>query len=145
ELANGGTLFLDEIGKIPASLHPKFLRILDECRVRRIGSNSGVPVDVRILAAASDDVIMQSREHIYPRLGSFQIPIPPLRERKEDIYWLAESIIQALNERHGTHVTGLDPDVLSLFNKYDWPGNARELQNVLERAAILAGTGVIQM
>jgi DNA-binding NtrC family response regulator len=145
EQANGGTLFLDEIGEMPQSTQPKLLRALEDLRVRRLGGKSEIPVDVRVLAATSHATGTQLREELYYRLSVFQILLPPLRDRREDIPLIAEVMIRILNKKHGTRVTGLGSEVLDLFDTYDWPGNARELRNVIERAAIVAGTGSIRL
>jgi DNA-binding NtrC family response regulator len=145
EQAQGGTLFLDEIGEMPLSAQPKLLRVLEDLRVRRLGGKSEIPVDARVLAATSHSVVAHLREEIYYRLSVFQIVLPPLRERKEDIPLIAEVMIQTLNKKHSARVTGLDSAVLDLFSTYDWPGNVRELRNVIERATIVAGVGTIQL
>jgi DNA-binding NtrC family response regulator len=145
EQAHGGTLFLDEIGEMPLSTQPKLLRVLEDLRVRRLGGRNEIPVDARILAATSQPLEGHLREELYYRLSVFQIMLAPLRERKEDIPLIAEVMIQALNRKHGTRVTGLDSDVLTLLNTHDWPGNARELRNVIERATIIASSGSIQL
>jgi DNA-binding NtrC family response regulator len=144
EQAHGGTLFLDEIGEMPVSMQPKLLRILEDLRVRRLGGKSEVPVDARVLAATSHSVAAHLREEIYYRLSVFQIVIPPLRERREDIPLIAEVMIRTLNKKHDAHVTGIDSDVLDLFRAYHWPGNVRELRNVIERATIVASVGTIR-
>jgi transcriptional regulator with PAS, ATPase and Fis domain len=143
EQAHGGTLFLDEIGEMPASAQSKLLRVLEGLRVRRLGGKSEIPLDARVLAATSPSVAAHLREEIYYRLSVFQIVLPPLRERKEDIPLIAAVMIQDLNKKHGSQVTGLHADVLDLFRTYDWPGNVRELRNVIERATIVASVGVI--
>jgi DNA-binding NtrC family response regulator len=145
EQAHHGTLFLDEIGEMPASTQPKLLRALEDLRVRRLGGKSEIPVDARVLAATSHSLEARLREELYYRLSVFQIVLPPLRERKEDIPLIAEVMLQALNEKHGTRVSGLDSRLLDLFGTYDWPGNVRELRNVIERAAIVAGAGVLHL
>jgi DNA-binding NtrC family response regulator len=145
EQAHGGTLFLDEIGEMPPSTQPKLLRVIEDLRVRRLGGKSEIPVDARVLAATSQAMGTHLREELYYRLSVFQIVIPPLRERKEDIPPIADVMLQNLNKKHGTRITGLDAEVLDLFHRYDWPGNVRELRNVLERAAIMAGTGLIRV
>jgi DNA-binding NtrC family response regulator len=98
-----------------------------------------------VLAAASQEIGSHLREELYYRLSVFQIVIPPLRDRKEDIPLIADVMLQNLNKKHGTRVTGVDAEVLGLLYRYDWPGNVRELRNVLERAAIVAGEGVIRL
>ena len=145
EQADGGTLFLDEIGEMPVSTQPKLLRVLEDLRVRRLGGKSEIPVNARVLAATSHALGTHLREEIYYRLSVFQIVLPPLRERKEDIPLIAEVMIQTLNKKHATRVTGIDSEVLDLFQSYDWPGNARELRNVIERAIIVAGVGDIRL
>ena len=145
EQAHGGTLFLDEIGEMPMSTQPKLLRVLEDLRVRRLGGKHEIAVDARIVAATSQAVGTHLREDLYYRLSVFQIQIPPLRERKEDIAPIAEVILQNLNRKHGTRVTGIDGEVLELLHRHDWPGNVRELRNTLERATIMAGQGPIHL
>ena len=145
EQAHGGTLFLDEIGEMPPSTQPKLLRALEDLRVRRLGGKSEISVDARVLAATSHSLETRLREELYYRLSVFQIVLPPLRERKEDIPLIAEVMIQTLNEKHGTRVSGLDSGVLDLFHGYDWPGNVRELRNVIERATIVASAGMLRL
>jgi DNA-binding NtrC family response regulator len=143
EQAHGGTLFLDEIGEMPQSTQPKLLRVLEDLRVRRLGGKHEIAVDARVLAATSQELGTHLREELYYRLSVFQIVIPPLREHKEDIPPIADVMLQNLNKKYGTRVTGIAADVLHLFHGYDWPGNVRELRNILERATILAGAGLI--
>jgi DNA-binding NtrC family response regulator len=145
EQACGGTLFLDEIGEMPLTTQPKLLRVLEDLRVRRLGGKSEIPVDVRLLAASSQSLATHLREELYYRLSVFQIVLPPLRERREDIPLIAEVMIQTLNKKHGARVTGIDSDVLDLFRTHDWPGNVRELRNVIERAIIVASVGAIRL
>jgi DNA-binding NtrC family response regulator len=145
EQACGGTLFLDEIGEMPLATQPKLLRVLEDLRVRRLGGKSEIPVDVRLLAASSQSLATHLREELYYRLSVFQIVLPPLRERREDIPLIAEAMIQTLNKKHGARVTGIDSDVLDLFRTHDWPGNVRELRNVIERATIVASVGAIRL
>src|SRR5579863_7920028 len=145
EQAHGGTLFLDEIGEMPQSTQPKLLRVLEDLRVRRLGGKHEIAVDARILAATSQDLGTHLREELYYRLSVFQIVVPPLRERKEDIPLIADVMLQNLNRKHGTRVAGLDGEVLELFQRHDWPGNVRELRNILERAAIVTGKGLIRL
>jgi DNA-binding NtrC family response regulator len=145
EQAHGGTLFLDEIGEMPLSTQPKLLRVLEDLRVRRIGGKHEIAVDTRVLAATSQELGTHLREELYYRLSVFQILVPPLREHKEDIQPIADVILQNLNKKHNTRVTGVDAEVLDVLHRYDWPGNVRELRNVLERAAIVAGAGSIRL
>ena len=143
EQAHGGTLFLDEIGEMPQSTQPKLLRVLEDLRVRRLGGKREIAVDARVLAATSQELATHLREELYYRLSVFQIVLPPLREHKEDIPQIADVMLQNLNKKYSTRVTGLDAQVLEVLHRYDWPGNVRELRNVLERAIILAGDGLI--
>ena len=145
EQAHGGTLFLDEIGEMPPSTQPKLLRVLEDLRVRRLGGKAEISVDARVLAATTHSLEARLREELYYRLSVFQIVLPPLRERKEDIPLIAEVMLRSLNEKHRTRVSGLDSDVLDLFLKYDWPGNVRELRNVIERATIVASAGMLRL
>ncbi len=145
EQAEGGTIFLDEIGEMPASTQPKLLRVLEDLKVRRLGGKREIPVDARMLAATSQDLGTHLREELYYRLSVFQIVVPPLREHKEDIPAIADTMLQNLNRKHATRVTEVEADALELFGRYDWPGNVRELRNVLERAAIMAGEGPIRL
>jgi DNA-binding NtrC family response regulator len=148
ELAKGGTLLLDEIGDMPLATQSKLLRVLEERRVRRLGSASEVELDVRVLASTNRD-LKQSiakqafREDLYFRLNVFEIGLPPLRARKADIPLLAAELLRSLNLKHDCRVTDLAPEVAALFAACDWPGNVRELRNVLERAVILCGSGAI--
>jgi DNA-binding NtrC family response regulator len=145
EQAHGGTLFLDEIGEMPQSTQPKLLRVLEDLRVRRLGGKQEIAVDARVLAATSQELGTHLREELYYRLSVFQIVVPPLREHKEDIPPIAQVLLQNLNKKHGTRVTGMDAEVLDLLHRYDWPGNVRELRNILERASIMAGEGLIRL
>ena len=143
EQAQGGTLFLDEIGEMPLATQPKLLRVLEDLRVRRLGGKHEIAVDARVLAATSQEVGTHLREELYYRLSVFQIVVPPLREHKEDIPPIADVMLQNLNKKYGTRVTGVDAEVMGLLHRYDWPGNVREMRNVLERATIMAGEGLI--
>jgi DNA-binding NtrC family response regulator len=145
EQAHGGTLFLDEIGEMPQSTQPKLLRVLEDLRVRRLGGRHEIAVDARVLAATSQELGTHLREELYYRLSVFQIVLPPLRDHREDIPPIVDVMLQNLNRKHGTHVTGVDAEVLDLFYRYDWPGNVRELRNILEKAAIMVGEGLVQM
>ncbi len=149
ELANGGTLLLDEIGDMPITTQAKLLRVLEDRKVRRLGSTREIEVDVRVIAATNRELreaIAKNtfREDLYFRLNVFEIRLPPLRERNDDIAPIALRLLDDLNKRHECRVTGLSPDVEVLFAGYGWPGNVRELRNVLERAVILAGEGTIR-
>jgi DNA-binding NtrC family response regulator len=149
ELANTGTLLLDEIGEMPIGTQAKLLRVLEDRKIRRLGGAREIEVDVRIVAATNRDLregIAKGtfREDLYFRLNVFEVHLPPLRERREDIPLIARALIESLNRKHECRVTDIAPDVEALFAEYPWGGNVRELRNVLERAVILAGEGMIQ-
>ncbi|WP_321477996.1 sigma-54 dependent transcriptional regulator [uncultured Paludibaculum sp.] len=149
ELADGGTLLLDEIGEMPAPTQAKLLRVLEERKVRRLGAAREIEIDVRLLAATNRDLqaeVKQNRfrEDLFFRLNVFEVALPPLRERREDIPALCEVMIRDMNLRHECRVSGIDQTAMNLLQSQEWPGNARELRNVLERAVILAGDGVVQ-
>ena len=143
EQAMGGTLFLDEIGEMPLSTQPKLLRVLEDMRVRRLGGKVEIPTDARVLAATSQDLGTHMREELYYRLSVFRIVVPPLRDHKEDIPAIIEVMLQKLNSKYGTRVTGVDAEAMESLHRHDWPGNVRELRNTLERAIITAGEGMI--
>ena len=145
ERAHGGTLLLDEIGEMAPAMQAKLLRVLEDSKVQRLGGKGDIEVNVRVLAATNQSPGANLREDLYYRLNVFQIVLPPLRDHKEDIPLMADVMIQALNKKHGTRVSNLDPEVLSLFRTYHWPGNARELRNVIERAAIVAAVGAVRV
>ena len=149
ELANGGTLLLDEIGDMAIGTQAKLLRVLEDRKVRRLGGSREIEVDVRVVAATNRDLrdsIAKNtfREDLFFRLNIFEVRLPALRERRDDIPLIARSLLDGLNRRHECRVTGFSPDVEALFAGYAWPGNVRELRNVLERAVILAGQGAIR-
>ena len=148
ELAQNGTVLLDEIGDMPVALQAKLLRVLEDSRVRRLGGKSEIQLDVRILAATNSPLEAairegRFREDLFYRLNVFPIPLPPLRDRKDDLPSLAAALLGDLNRKHGTKVTDVSKEVLERFRAYNWPGNVRELRNVVERAVILAGEGTI--
>ena len=148
ELAQRGTLFLDEISEMPVATQAKLLRVLEDSRVRRLGGKSETQVDVRIIAAtnrAVEQIVERGalREDLYYRINVLHIALPPLRDRLEDLPQLVEALIDELNHKNGGRVTGVDAEVLDRFRRYHWPGNVRELRNVLERAVVLAGEGVL--
>ena len=148
ELADGGTLLLDEIGEMPAPTQAKLLRVLEDHKVRRLGSKIETPVDVRVLAATNKDPEQavgegQLRQDLYFRLNVFHIHLPPLREHKDDIPPLVEYILQEVNAKHGKHVRGIGAEVLDIFMGHTWPGNIRELRNALERASIMCEKDLI--
>jgi DNA-binding NtrC family response regulator len=150
ELAQNGTLLLDEIGEMPIATQAKLLRVLEDSKVRRLGSKAEFSVDVRVLAATNkvpDEAVKGGhlREDLFYRLNVFHIHMPPLRDRKADIEAMSEALIEDLNRKHETRVTGMDPPVLAALLRHDWPGNVRELRNVLERSVIVAVEGQIEL
>lgn len=149
ELAEDGTLLLDEIGEMPVGTQAKLLRVLEDRKLRRLGSKVEAPVDVRVLAATNKDPEMavadgHLRGDLYYRLNVFNLHMPPLREHREDIPQITESLISDMNEKHQRRVTGLDSEMLARLMAHDWPGNVRELRNTIERAVVLCGEGQIQ-
>ncbi|WP_105168386.1 sigma 54-interacting transcriptional regulator [Pseudoalteromonas sp. T1lg23B] len=150
ELANNGTLFLDEVGELSQEAQSKLLRVLQEQEFERVGGSQTISVDIRIIAATNRSLwqmVEQGsfRMDLYYRLNVFPIHVPALRERKEDIPVLCANITKQLNKRLGKHFTGVSKSALSKLQRYDWPGNIRELQNVLEREAILSASKLIQL
>ena len=148
ELAHGGTLLLDEVGEMTHALQSKLLRVLQEGTFERVGGTKTVTVNVRVIAATNRDLQRQVaervfREDLYYRLSVFPILLPPLRERPADILPLAARILQQANRRFGKRIVGFAGEVPALLQDYAWPGNIRELQNVIERAVILCGEGRI--
>ena len=143
--AAGGTVFLDEIGDMPVALQAKLLRVLQEREVRPLGSQQAVPVDVRIVSATHRDleslIAEQSfREDLYYRLNVVNLHIPPLRERREDIAALAQHFVSTLAAKHGRHVVGFASDAMEALMRFDWPGNVRQLMNVVEQCCALCTT-----
>jgi transcriptional regulator with GAF, ATPase, and Fis domain len=148
ELADKGTLFLDEVGDIPPALQPKLLRVLQEQEFERLGSNQTHQVNVRLEAATNRDLTEMAkrgnfRTDLYYRLNVFPILLPPLRARREDIPALVAHFVDILCRRMGKHITHIPPNTMSALSSYEWPGNIRELQNLIERAVILSNDGVL--
>jgi transcriptional regulator with GAF, ATPase, and Fis domain len=148
EAAHGGTLFLDEIGDITLDVQTKLLRVLQEMTLERVGSNEPIKVDVRIVAATHqdlEDLIRQGRfrEDLFYRLNVFPIHVPPLRDRVEDIPELAQHFLHQFGSRPVNPVTSIDDDALVALKSYPWPGNVRQLENVIERAVVIAEGPVI--
>jgi transcriptional regulator with GAF, ATPase, and Fis domain len=148
EMADKGTLFLDEVGDIPAALQPKLLRILQEQEFERLGSGRTHKVDVRLVAATNRDLMKmvargQFRSDLYYRLNVFPILLPALRERREDIPALVTHFVKMFSRRMGKQVDIILPETMAAFQWYSWPGNIRELQNLVERAVILSRDGVL--
>jgi formate hydrogenlyase transcriptional activator len=148
EMADKGTLFLDEVGDIPAALQPKLLRVLQEQEFERLGSGRTHKVDVRLVAATNQDLGKmvargQFRSDLYYRLNVFPILLPALRERREDIPALVTHFVKMFSRRMGKQVDSIPPETMAAFQWYSWPGNIRELQNLVERAVILSRDGVL--
>ncbi len=146
--ADGGTLFLDEVGELPASLQVKLLRVLQEKKVRPVGAAREVPVDVRVLAATNRDIEAEVnadrfRQDLYYRINVIRLRIPPLRERAEDIPILAEAFLDRFSAEHAKEIRGFTPEALRALTSYEYPGNVRELENLIERAVTLAGSNRI--
>jgi formate hydrogenlyase transcriptional activator len=150
ELADHGTVFLDEVGDIPLELQPKLLRVLQEREFERLGAARTRKVDVRLVAATHRDLERmmaenQFRGDLYYRLYVFPIEIPPLRERPEDIPFLAWHFVQQFSRRVNKHIETIPAETMQALTRYHWPGNIRELQNVIERAVILSSGPVLRI
>src|SRR5205807_2549162 len=148
EMADKGTLFLDEVGDIPPALQPKLLRVLQEQEFERLGSTQTHKVDVRLVAATNRDLTEmvnegEFRSDLYYRLNVFPILLPPLRERTEDIPALVTNFVEIFGRRMGRPIHEIHPKTMSALRSYQWPGNIRELQNLIERAVILSNHGVL--
>jgi len=142
EAADGGTIFLDEIGELSLETQISLLRVLQEREFQRVGNSQPISVDVRVLAATNGDLDAAVaagtfRQDLLYRLNVFPIRVPPLRERKDDIPVLVPYVVEQFARRAGKRITEIQKKTLSLFQAYDWPGNIRELQNVIERAVVL--------
>src|ERR1017187_867143 len=150
ELAHHGTLFLDEIGEMPLELQPKLLRAIQDQEFERVGGNRTIRTDARFVAATNRDLKAMVadnsfRADLYYRLHVFPVNVPPLRERREDITLLTRYFVQKHAQRMGRNIDTIPTSVLDALTNYDWPGNIRELQNVLERSVILTGGNVLQV
>lgn len=142
ESAEGGTVFLDEIGDMPLAMQAKILKVIDNKKFRRLGGRQEIESDVRIIAASNQDLLglvgeKKFRGDLFFRLNVMNIPLPPLRERKEDIPALVNYFIERLNEEYGSAIEGISQEALNCLMDYDWPGNVRELRNAVERAMML--------
>ena len=148
ELADGGTLFLDEIGEMGVNLQARLLRVLQDQQFERVGSERSMTVDVRVIAATNKNLAQSIangsfREDLYYRINVFPIHLTPLRDRRDDILPLADFFLKSLSVRLGRSVSSIDQEARELLRRYDWPGNARELANAIERALIVSQAGII--
>ena len=148
EMADKGTLFLDEVGDIPSALQPKLLRVLQEQEFERLGSGRTHKVDVRLVAATNRNLGKmvargQFRSDLYYRLNVFPVLLPALRERREDIPALVTHFVKIFTRRMGKQIDSIPPEMMAAFQWHSWPGNIRELQNLVERAVILSRDGVL--
>jgi PAS domain S-box-containing protein len=150
ELANGGTIFLDEVGEIPPEVQVKLLRVLQEREFERVGGSEPIKIDVRVIAATNRDLVQaikdnMFREDLFYRLNVFPITLPPLRERSGDVPLLAHFLVNKFASRIGRAITSISPDSMEFLVSYHWPGNIRELENILERAIILSNNSVLEI
>jgi two-component system, NtrC family, response regulator HydG len=149
ESAKGGTIFLDEIGNLSYDVQIKLLRAIQERKIRKVGGNSDIPVDVRILVATNEDLVEAAkkgefREDLYHRLNEFSIQAIPLRERGEELFDFAENFLDESNRYLKKNVSGFSEEVKEIFKNYNWPGNLRELKNIVKRAVLLTGQGMVE-
>ncbi|HOI91495.1 MAG TPA: sigma-54 dependent transcriptional regulator [Candidatus Rifleibacterium sp.] len=149
ELANGGTLFLDEIGDLDPSLQVKLLRVLQERKFRRVGGTSDIHVDVRIISATNADLEKniedgRLRQDLFYRLNVFTINLPPLRERRDDILLLAKNFLEEFRKEFSKDIGGFREDTIKILDSYNFPGNVRELRNIIERATLLETSNLIR-
>ncbi|MBN1694504.1 sigma-54-dependent Fis family transcriptional regulator [candidate division WOR-3 bacterium] len=143
EFASGGTIFLDEIGELPNSVQVKLLRVIEEKKITRIGSNEEIPIDIRLICATNRDIEKEVekgtfREDLYYRLNVIRIHVPPLRKRKEDIPLLVSNFIKTQGKKEKKDVKGITDEALKKILKYDFPGNVRELENIIKRAVVFS-------
>jgi transcriptional regulator with PAS, ATPase and Fis domain len=148
EMAEGGTIFLDEIGDISPHMQMALLRVIEEKTIERIGEGKSCKIDVRIITATNKDLIKQVekglfRQDLYYRLTVLKIHIPPLRERTDDIPLLIKHFIEKFNSRFKKEITDITDDVLKIFMNYEWPGNIREMEHILEHACIICKKNII--
>jgi two-component system response regulator HydG len=150
EAANGGTLFLDEVGNLSYNTQVQLLRVLQEHTIKPVGSNKEIPVNVRIIAATNENLMVAQeqgsfREDLYHRLNEFQIEIPPLRKRRDDIMLFVHHFLNQANSDLKKQIGSFDPDVEAVFLEYSWPGNLREMKNIIKRATLLASGNKITL
>ncbi len=150
EMANGGTIFLDEVANLSSETQAALLRVIQERKIKRVGGNKEIMIDVRIIVASNEN-LQESyrrgkfREDLFHRFNEFSISLPSLRNRREDIPLFADHFLSKANEELNKHVDGFDPEVMEAFHDYAWPGNLRELRNVVRRSALLTSSGKISM
>ncbi len=150
ELADGGTIFLDEVGEVPPDTQVALLRVLQEREFERVGGTQSIKVDVRVIAATNRDLKAAVakgafREDLFYRLNVFPIEVPPLRERKDDVLMLVEYFVKRYATRAGKNIRSIEKKTLDLLQSYEWPGNIRELQNIIERSVILSSGEVLSI
>jgi len=150
EAANGGTLFLDEIGNLSYELQVQLLRALQERKVKPVGANTEIPVDIRVVAATNEDLSAavkkgDFREDLYHRLNEFSIKVPRLSKRKEDLRLFVSSFLERANKELEKEVTGFSEEAMRAMENYDWPGNLRELQNIVKRTVLLSQESTINV
>jgi len=150
EYANGGTFFLDEIGDLPYSLQAKLLRFIQERVLERLGGRAEIPIDIRIICATHQNVqqlITEGlfREDLYYRINEISVSIPPLRERDGDAIVIATSVLKRFNEENGKNIKGFSKEAAQLIETYEWPGNIRQLENIIKRAVIMADGSIISV
>jgi len=148
EMANGGTVFLDEVANLSYEIQIMLLRVVQERKMRKVGGNKDIDLDIRIIVASNEMLYDATRkgkfrEDLYHRFNEFSIVVPPLRERKADIMLFADFFLEKAALELDKNVTGFEPAVVQLFKTYNWPGNLREMKNVIKRAALLTGEGAI--
>ncbi|MPR32748.1 sigma-54-dependent transcriptional regulator [Salmonirosea aquatica] len=149
EMANGGTLFLDEVSNLSYEIQMALLRVVQERKVRRIGGNKEIDLDVRIIVASNERLLESARkgkfrEDLYYRFNEFSMEVPALRDRRDDLMLFAEAFLQATNEELGKNIKGFTDDVIMDFMTYEWPGNLRELKNVIKRSTLLTNGEYIE-
>ena len=148
EECDGGTLFLDEIGELPMEIQVKLLRVIQEREITRLGSNKAIKIDIRLITATNRDLAQmvqdkQFREDLYFRLNVINIDLPPLRQRREEITLLTDLFIKKFSQRENKPIRGLSPDARDILIKYDYPGNIRELENIIERGVVLCRSDIL--
>ena len=149
EMANGGTLFLDEVGNLPFDVQTSLLRVVQERKMKKIGGLKEIDLDVRIIVASNENLMEahkkgKFREDLFHRFNEFNIEVPSLKDRQRDIMIFANYFLTRANADLDKNISGFSPDVIECFMKYAWPGNIREMKNVIKRAALLCDEDIIQ-